>query len=647
MSKIRERKPAPQAPTATKTAKAKPASASSGFNNMSNWLTLLVMILPIAFSRATMDALLSIRYIVLGVFMLLFILYFFWYRQQATNLSLPSWNKIIFGVGLGYAAWMIVCMTGALNYREGYYEVGRYVLGLLYLFAVMVTMMKEEAGIQRVINMLVFVALFHSLVGIMQHYESGFTEIPGSNSKPYGFMANRNIFGSALVLLLPFVIYILHRGSTMMKTFAGITLGFQVFALLLSQTRSAWLAAMVVIAVSLVLVLIFSKPNRRKWMIGAAGVAITSALIIFLVIAGDKDGELKQSVTERTKSFTRGGVTDDANRENVQERFRIWKKTLSLIKDHPVTGAGPGNWKLTIPEYGTEGLAWATGTYAPDRVHNVYLQVAAETGLPGALLYFGMWLLIVFVAFKIILKPKNEEQRVLIICMLAGLAGLASDSMFSFPTERFEHTIFFYLMAGIILGVYANNNITEKKLSISKPLAMGMAVFCGANILLGFTKVNFEKHWQKAKEFENAGQYAEMIRELDKGKSAFVTGTPDVGAPIELKTAIAFKELKQYENAMREIDKAWIYHPNSAAVWNTLGTIRTELGQFDKALIAYERARQIAPHYDVVLKNLAINLYNLQRYKDCYNVLKEVDVTADNVLSQVKAYCYQVAKDSL
>jgi O-antigen ligase len=647
MSKRKQRREAAQVAEPVIAAKKEKAiTTSTGLNSMTNWLVVLLLLLPVAYSKATMDALLSVRYIILGIFLLLFVAYFFWYRKQVSPLSLPSFNKIVFGLGLAYALWMIVCMTGALNYREGYYETGKQLLTLLYLFVVMLIVMKEERQLMKLFYTLVIVAIFHSLVGIMQHYETGFTEIPGSNSKPYGLMANRNVYGSALMLLLPFVLYVLHRGTMLWKILATAALSLQVFALLLSQTRSAWVAAIVIMIVSLLLVILFSKTNRRKWLVGAASIIAGGALIIFLVLAADNDGELKQSVTERTKSFT-GADSASAERGNVQERFRIWEKTILLIKDNPITGAGPGNWKLKIPEYGTEGLAWSGGLYAPDRVHNVYLQITAETGFPGVLLYFGMWLLIVIVAFKVILKPRNEDQRILIILMLAGLAGLASDAMFSFPTERFEHILFFYGMAGIILGSYANNAITEKKLSLQQPVVIGLGVICLLNILLGFAKYNFEVHWQKGKAFENAGQNAEMLKEFEKGKSSFITLSPDVGAPIELKTAIALKDLQQYDKAMREVDKAWQYHPNSAAIWNTLGTIHIGVGQFEKAATALERAKQIAPHYDVILKNLAITYYNLKRYKDCYLNLAELDVSNDAMLQQVKDYSKQMAGDSV
>ena len=59
---------------------------------------------------------------------------------------------------------------------------------------------------------------------------------------------------------------------------------------------------------------------------------------------------------------------------------------------------------------------------------------------------------------KVVLKPAHETQRILVILMLAGLAAFATDSMFSFPTERIEHMLYVMLMAGIILGSFIANN---------------------------------------------------------------------------------------------------------------------------------------------------------------------------------------------
>src|SRR6185295_18640894 len=47
---------------------------------------------------------------------------------------------------------------------------------------------------------------------------------------------------------------------------------------------------------------------------------------------------------------------------SVHERLQLWSRTLRMIRDHPLTGVGLGNWRVVLPTYGMEGLRSATGT---------------------------------------------------------------------------------------------------------------------------------------------------------------------------------------------------------------------------------------------------------------------------------------------
>lgn len=76
----------------------------TGLNSMTNWFIVLAFILPLIFSRQTIDPVITVRFIFLGFFMLFFILFF------ATKKNLPaiSWTpliKIVFYLGLGFAVW--------------------------------------------------------------------------------------------------------------------------------------------------------------------------------------------------------------------------------------------------------------------------------------------------------------------------------------------------------------------------------------------------------------------------------------------------------------------------------------------------------------------------------------------------------------
>ena len=459
-------------PAAALPKKEKGSSGTGGINSMTNWLIVLVLVLPLLISKQTADPALPVRYVFLGCFMLLFVLYFFVVRKTTISFSFPLLLKILFAAGIGFIIWNMVSMSTALNPQEGYYEIARQLVFLSVLFSVLLAVQREESQVLKLCKTMMWVSILQGLAGILQYYDIAFTEVPGANAKPYGLMANRNLFGSAQAFLLPFVIYVLYRAAKPWKYISGIAISIIIVSLLLSQTRSAWLAAIAIIIVSLLLVLIFSPANRKKWMIATVAGAAGIALLGFLLIASDSEGELKASITQRTQTLLQQSTDSSHIAENVNERVRIWKKTIQLVKDYPLRGTGPGNWKLAIPFYGTEGLAWASGKYSPDRPHNVYLQVAAETGIPGAVLYFGMWLLIAVAGIKVIIKPGSEQQRILVALMLAGLAAVACDGMFSFPTERIEHSLYMLLMGGIILGSYASAYTTgeTKNNPVKKPL---------------------------------------------------------------------------------------------------------------------------------------------------------------------------------
>lgn len=606
--------------------KQKTVSANGGLNSMTNWLLPLVLLLPLLYSTKTMDPVITTRFIFLSAFVLVFVLFFFVWKKTTVTAAWPVLVKTVFICGAGFIVWNMVSMSSAINPQEGYYEIAKHLLYQAILFLVCITVNREESQLLKLCKTLLWVCVLHGMIGILQYYEKGFTEIPGANAKPYGLMANRNLFGSAQAFLLPFVMYVLYKGNKTWKYIGGAALVILVISLLLSQTRSAWLAAMAVVLLSLLMVLIFSPVNRKKWMLTSLAGAAVTALLVWLLIAADSEGGLQQSIAERTKTLTLQNAANTESEYNINERLKIWNKTQQIIKDKPITGAGPGNWKIAIPAYGTEGLAWATGKYAADRPHNIYLLAAAETGIPGAVFYFGMWILIATAGIKVIMRPQSEEQRIIVILMLSGLAAVAVDGMFSFPTERIEHSLYLLLMGGIILGCFlsAFSKETTTTAPLKKPWLWLLIAIPVSGLFIGIKKYNFEVTLSRVKSFEILKRYQEMADEAKKGKDLYITLGADIGISMELKRSIALKELKLYDEALKEINVAKRYHPNSTAVWNTEGTIYTELKQYDKAIASYQQAQKITPHYDVVLKNLGTNYFLVNDYANCIATLEQV-----------------------
>jgi O-antigen ligase len=146
-------------------------------------------------------------------------------------------------------------------------------------------------------------------------------------------------------------------------------------------------AAALVGALGLMSVLVF--PYARQ---GAAAAAIATAFVLFerrrvagLAVAG------ACALVVLAIPSVRGRFATSLTGEGNGERVELWKTGLNAVEDHPLTGIGAGRFRPAV--YGSE----STPQLVIDnmgKAHNQLLSMAAEIGIPGALLFIAMlWLL--------------------------------------------------------------------------------------------------------------------------------------------------------------------------------------------------------------------------------------------------------------
>ena len=79
---------------------------------------------------------------------------------------------------------------------------------------------------------------------------------------------------------------------------------------------------------------------------------------------------------------------------------------------------------------------------------------------------------------------------------------------------------------------------------------------------------------------------------------------------------IALENLGQYEEAIKAYDKALLVEPEFSFVWNNKGRILHELGQYEEAIKAFDKALLIDPEYSNAWNNKGIALGVLGRYEE-------------------------------
>lgn len=127
-----------------------------------------------------------------------------------------------------------------------------------------------------------------------------------------------------------------------------------------------------------------------------------------------------------------GNLADDAG----SGRGIVWKRTISLIKEHPIIGSGTGAYESAFAPYNID----LEETF--DFAHNDFLQIAACQGIVGLVLYLGFIVSLAFRAFK------NVFKCPWILAFIAPCVGYLVHSFFAFSIAIV--TPLFWVIAGIL-----------------------------------------------------------------------------------------------------------------------------------------------------------------------------------------------------
>lgn len=183
-----------------------------------------------------------------------------------------------------------------------------------------------------------------------------------------GFMGHWMTFGAAqmaaLILLVAMLFYAPPHRHRRWAFLAALLISASI---VIGWTRSVWLAA----AVSLLYVVAVSRP---KYLLLAPAV-----LLIGWVVA-------PRSVRERVISIYSPHGTVDSN----QHRYITSRVGLEMIKAHPWFGIGPDVPKKEFDQYLPADIARPLPAGFYGHLHNVYLQFAAERGIPALLAFLWM-----------------------------------------------------------------------------------------------------------------------------------------------------------------------------------------------------------------------------------------------------------------
>lgn len=300
----------------------------------------------------------------------------------------------------------------------GLYRATFLIALILYYYTLRRLMERQHHFFSLLVTCLVVVGIFEALYGLLQFVKPSigmlWLSIPGRAA--HGTIIYKNQYASLLNMIWPLALasgalYFIKLPKEKIVLDALTTTKLQApllifasaamaLAVLFSLSRGGILAMVVV---GLLLIILLPFPRKGKlWF-----------FLIFICLLGGYGALLGLDIlVSRFGSLDKSGA----------HRIEIYLASLPLLFEHGLTGVGIGSYTLLSPVY-LEGFP-ANRLY--DRVHNEYLELMIELGIPVAALLFG-WILSGMICLKVGLNramKKTGADPGKIIIATAALCGL-------------------------------------------------------------------------------------------------------------------------------------------------------------------------------------------------------------------------------
>ena len=249
-----------------------------------------------------------------------------------------------------------------------------------------------EGGTGRIVRGIAVIGLIASVAAIMQRAQRidmlyGVWRPIDAGARPFGPFVNRNHMATWIIMACPLVFgYLLARAPRRdaphlisqrvvnalkqlgtVRIWLVVAVCVMTLTVMLSASRSGLIGLMTAFVISAALLRPRGEIVVRRW------VFFQFALLALVVLwFANYDVLLKRVDETMTQAQEQRG------------RVAVWRDTIRLVEDFPITGTGAGTYGKAINVYQTAEPGYAIG-----EAHNHYLQLMAEGGawllLPAAL----------------------------------------------------------------------------------------------------------------------------------------------------------------------------------------------------------------------------------------------------------------------
>lgn len=426
---------------------------------------------------------------------------------------------------------------------------------------------------------------------------------------PASSFLNRNFYAEYVLSTLPFSVLLAAQAQGRAQIALRVaSTAFNLLALLMTGTRSALLALLVLLPV--LLYMLWRYRSRLAWMHWPRADRVLAVLILIGTLMGlgqvptgnaylAREG-LGQTALER--AFIRGQSLATSSEYTVGSssvRLQMWLATLRLIADRPLAGVGAGAWEVEIPRYQAPGTQIETDYYA----HNEYLQLLAEYGLAGWVFALGLAFWLLRAASRTWRETPGAGDAMewpWRATLLASLLGLFIVSGAGFPWRLAGAGALFALVLGALAA-------SEQRLHEPRPARVtpvGRLRLAQSGLALALLAAIGLSAWAVAAE-------SRLVRATQLAYSISRSGAPNEPAA-----------LARREEMLRLVREGVALHPHYRKITPMVADELAAWGDWENARWIWASVLESRPHIVALLSNLAracIHLEDLDQAQAYYD----------------------------
>lgn len=362
-------------------------------------------------------------------------------NERPTGLFLPMVMVAAYGL-VGFASLLY-----APNKEAVVYSLSNYVKDAL-IALVVVALLKKPEQFRHVIYTLLVVGVFIGSLSVHQYLTRNFNSDYGgfaeaefmnivnetNDYRLVGPVGDANFFAQVMVVLaLLGVERFVHDKKLPAKLLAGLCAAVSILTVVFTFSRSATVA----LVISLIIFFWIYRLKPSQLMV---------VLLIGVVMFLYAPATYFERVLSLRDVLPGNGHVDLTSDRAIQGRASQSLTAWVMVMEKPLLGVGLNNYTTLYQEYAKSlGLAPSATARSP---HNLYLEVAAETGMLG----LAVFLLLVGLAFRAILYTRAKFHEAGLddySHLVTGFAVAFGGYMFTAVFAHAAYPRYFYLLLGL------------------------------------------------------------------------------------------------------------------------------------------------------------------------------------------------------